>query len=663
MHVRLLSLLLIVSLASVTAEAQKPPAPNALELGSDPSLAELMPTADGFASQRTGRALTLTGLDKVVRPASPEAMAREFLSGHENVLGLREVDMELTRVREGLAGTTVRFQQTVNGVPVWGTDTAVSLDLQNRVQAVFNGARDVGSVVTDPVVPAEAARQSAHTYLGVEGDLHFDETALVVWPGDEATRLAWQIQVHAAQPTGEWEAIVDAETGEFLRVADRTLYHGTHDPTSPDRVSPPHPMLFRTDGTGFIFDPDPLTRAGVSYGTAGYVDGGDANTPQLEAARVQVTLRDVTLVGSTYELSGPWAEMVDWEAPFKGTFGQSTPDWSFTRDNDAFEVATVYWHIDNYMRYVNETLGVPAVPQAYTSGVRFDAHGVNGSDNSFFTSGTDRLSFGEGCVDDAEDADVVIHELGHGLHDWLSGISQVDGLSEGLADYIAASYTRGLALLSPSDPSYNWVFKWDGHNPCWGGRTAGLTGGFPSGFLPHGRGQHWASSLMRVWNVIGQQRTDTAVFEGIAMTNRTSGQPQSAQAVLQAAANLGYSQAEIQTFFDSFVQQGYPNLTMPVANEPEGANVLNEAIEVSTPRPNPFFGTTELDVRVERSQHVTVEVFDALGRQVAVLLDEPLVAGRRYPMTVDGQNLDAGVYLVRARGETIETTRRILLTR
>ena len=28
--------------------------------------------------------------------------------------------------------------------------------------------------------------------------------------------------------------------------------------------------------------------------------------------------------------------------------------------------------------------------------------------------------FGQGGVDDAEDMDVILHELGHGLHDWIT---------------------------------------------------------------------------------------------------------------------------------------------------------------------------------------------------------------------------------------------------
>ncbi|MEZ4916786.1 MAG: hypothetical protein R2836_07345 [Chitinophagales bacterium] len=48
--------------------------------------------------------------------------------------------------------------------------------------------------------------------------------------------------------------------------------------------------------------------------------------------------------------------------------------------------------------------------------ISVDTHGNNGADNSFFSPATPlRLIFGEGGVDDAEDADVIIHEYGHAI--------------------------------------------------------------------------------------------------------------------------------------------------------------------------------------------------------------------------------------------------------
>ena len=655
-------------MATAPSWAQKPRAASPLEIGADPVAAAPLSSADGQANLVAGRAVALFRQDAVVRPAAPEAMAREFLSGHEGLLGLRASDMEVVKVREGRAGTTIRFRQTVNGVPVWGTETAVSIDKLNRVQTVFNGARDVRLPSTAPALASGDARDAAYAHLGIAGTIHFEETNLVVWPGASGSRLAWQVRVEAAEPRGDWEAIVDAQTGELLRVADRLLTHHGEDVEPPLAIPTveTHPLYRHVvEATGLIFDPNPLTRTGSVYG-GGYVDGPERETSTRRSSRLpgrsflSATSRSTA---AQYTLEGPWASILDWDAPSKGTFPQSTADWSFTRDNDAFEAATAYWHIDNYMRYINETLGIPALPQAYTGGVRFDPSGWNGADNSSFSSGSDRLTFGEGCVDDAEDADVILHELGHGLHDWLAQISQNDGLSEGLGDYVAASYSRGLGLISPSDAAYNWIFKWDGHNACWGGRSSNVTSTYPVGSLPHARGQHWSTSLMRVWDVLGREKTDAAVYEGIAMTNGTTTQPEAAQAVMQAAANMGYSDEELEVFLNSFQQQGYTGLFLPVANEPTSPEPLASGAALTAPRPNPFLGTTEVELTVDKPQHVTVEVYDALGRRVSTLLNEEVLAGRRYPITLDGTGLDAGIYVLRARGETFETAQRVTLTR
>ena len=658
-------LVALAALLAAPAMAQKPHAASPLERGADPDPAL---TADG-ARLASGRPLVLTGLDTYVPPGTNEQMARAALAGLGGELGFRGAstsDLEMTHEFTGQAGTVVRFRQTVLGVPVWGPETLVNLDLSKRAQLVANAYRpDVSLDDVTPTVAAASARAAAFAHLGVAGEIQMDETALVVWPALDGARLAWQVRVVPAEPLGDWEAIVDAKTGALLRVADRAVYHGARGGEPAPTALPTndsHP-LYLVDGTAFIFDPDPLTRAGVAYG-GGYVDGagaGDADTPQLTAARSEVTLRDLTFNGTVYSLVGPNAEIREIETPNKGLFPQPTPTWAFTRNQDGFEAAMTYWHIDNYMRYVNTTLRVAARPSAYAGGVRFDAHGLGGDDNSHYVSGSQILAFGEGCVDDNEDADVVIHELGHALHDFLGTISNstADGLSEGLGDYVAASYTRSLGLLAPGTPSYNWVFKWDGHNPCWPGRTAARAGTYPGGGQLHGVGQNWSTANMRIWNAIGREQTDKAVFEGIRLTNGSATQPVAARAVMQAATNMGYTYAELNSMYTNYVQQGYTGLTPPVVADEAGPASATGELTAATP--NPFNGQTAFELVVAEPQHVRVEVLDVLGRQVAVLFDGSVAANARYPFSLSAAGLRAGVYVYRAVGETFTASRRVTL--
>lgn len=86
-----------------------------------------------------------------------------------------------------------------------------------------------------------------------------------------------------------------------------------------------------------------------------------------------------------------------------------------------------------------------------------------------------------------------------------------------------------------------------------------------------------------------------------------------------------------------------------------GAYVLSPAY------PNPFNPQTQFTLTVAQGQHVRVEVFDALGRQVALLHDGPMAEGAAQTFTFEAGALPSGVYLYRAVGETFVATRRAML--
>ena len=81
------------------------------------------------------------------------------------------------------------------------------------------------------------------------------------------------------------------------------------------------------------------------------------------------------------------------------------------------------------------------------------------------------------------------------------------------------------------------------------------------------------------------------------------------------------------------------------------------------PFPNPSTGEAQLALTVAQGQAVQVGLYDALGRRVAVLFDGTVQAGSAETLRVDGRALPAGVYVVRAEGETFSESRRLVLTR
>ena len=77
----------------------------------------------------------------------------------------------------------------------------------------------------------------------------------------------------------------------------------------------------------------------------------------------------------------------------------------------------------------------------------------------------------------------------------------------------------------------------------------------------------------------------------------------------------------------------------------ESETAENGALEVGN-YPNPFNPQTLIRFTVPATQHVTLHVFDALGRRVAVLVDEVRSAGA-HEVAFDASSLPSGMYFYR----------------
>ena len=79
-------------------------------------------------------------------------------------------------------------------------------------------------------------------------------------------------------------------------------------------------------------------------------------------------------------------------------------------------------------------------------------------------------------------------------------------------------------------------------------------------------------------------------------------------------------------------------------------------VALETARPNPFRATATLAYAVPSAGAVRLSVYDALGREVARLVDAVQPAGR-YHATLDGSRLAAGLYFCRleAAGRAVTT--------
>jgi hypothetical protein len=93
----------------------------------------------------------------------------------------------------------------------------------------------------------------------------------------------------------------------------------------------------------------------------------------------------------------------------------------------------------------------------------------------------------------------------------------------------------------------------------------------------------------------------------------------------------------------------------------EGATpALPTALSI-TAAPNPFNPTTCISFSLAEASNIRLDVFDLLGRKIAMLQDEPMSVGE-YEVIWDASGLPSGVYLVRlSAGEHAATEKVVLL--
>jgi hypothetical protein len=100
-----------------------------------------------------------------------------------------------------------------------------------------------------------------------------------------------------------------------------------------------------------------------------------------------------------------------------------------------------------------------------------------------------------------------------------------------------------------------------------------------------------------------------------------------------------------------------------IINPPTGINNngnIPNTFSLEQNYPNPFNPSTTVKFNLPKSAHVTIKVFDALGRQVALLADEFRQAGS-YRINFDAANLASGVYYYSMIADGFKQTKKMTL--
>jgi hypothetical protein len=229
-----------------------------------------------------------------------------------------------------------------------------------------------------------------------------------------------------------------------------------------------------------------------------------------------VTLTDLDASGT---LTGAYARVKS--STGKAAVAVSGAFPAYHRDADQFEQVMGYHWVTTAQAYLQHLgFGSPLRPVNQRQiEVRIDQFG---GDNSFFRENKADITLGKGGVDDAEDAEVIVHEYGHSVQD-----GQVPGfgtnlesgaIGEGFSDYFAVAVTSWAAGAPTAVPEA-CVADWDSVSytsvvPHCLRRLDG-TKHYPEDVAGevHRDGEIWSRALLDIRTALGDTRASTLIVE------------------------------------------------------------------------------------------------------------------------------------------------------
>lgn len=484
-------------------------------------------------------------VDSRVYSGTPEQIARLFLIENKNKFGISNVsELELLEIIQSPAGKHVGFIQKFNNVPVYASETVVSINRDNRVTMVINGnSNNINITDVNPRISAASALSSVKSYKMITENeilIGIPKTELVIYKDSLGVYyLSWKVNIISAKLVGDWQAFVDANTGKIISIHDISKHY--------------------VNGQGKVFDPDPIT----SLQNTSLTDSNNSDYQALQNSYIDITLQDLNdAIGGLYYVKGRYARSEDIEAPYTTPVSNSSASFLYNRSQSGFEEVNAYYFIDAQRRYIGN-LGFS--PQWNSQDyIRFDAHGQNGYDQSAYMESQDYLTFGDGGIDDAEDQDVILHEYGHALHDALmvgeiGWYNHSHGVSEGIGDYLAVSFRR-----TRSSFQANKVFPWDGNGEFWDGRSLEADYEYPYNwdyyydYAVYEMGTTWASTMMDMEDSgsIGRNVTTKLLLTSLSYVTGSSTARDHVNAIFQADRDI-YDGSHLHALSYIFNQRGF----------------------------------------------------------------------------------------------------------
>lgn len=448
------------------------------------------------------------------------SIARDFLKANSELFGIHtELEgLYFQRAIQSVGANHLIFQQQFLKRRVHRAYVTVHIARTGQVYLAKNRAAPEDIFLIDRlgrvskkecIQKARASLPSRHRRTVLQG------VEQMWFPKDGKVYPAWRVRLKRTRPREEWIVYVDERTGRILSKYDNLAA-----------------------ARGLVFDPSPVTALG-GHALLLSADGRELRPPDI--AYRAVTLRGL---GTSGYLTGPnvTTSATDRRQRIRRRSGR----FFIASHQRGFDEVMAYYHIDSAIRYLKR-LGFRGRRRIFTDPLRVNVRGTT-TDDSWYSPWEKTLTFGTGAIDDAEDGETILHELGHAIQDAIcpdfGQSEQAAAMGEGFGDYLAASF---FADKKPEEYQTS-VMTWDGlligleegrEPPCLrrvdGSRTYA---DFGSGDDEHVNGEIWSATLWEVRQILGGETADRLIVESHFQQDGFTTFARGARAIIDADRNL-----------------------------------------------------------------------------------------------------------------------------
>jgi hypothetical protein len=209
-------------------------------------------------------------------------------------------------------------------------------------------------------------------------------------------------------------------------------------------------------------------------------------------------------------------------------------------------------------------------------------------------------------------------------------------VEEGICDYLAGSYCKNI-----SEWQWQNLFKWDGHNEFWSGRTLLSTKYYPDNLVGqiHRDGEIFSSALMNMELILGREKTHKILFSSMPFLVPNLSMPLAANVLLQTDSVL-FNGINNFSISQVLISKGIHPSQIIVSHKQVLKNNSKSLLTISG-------SGNQRTIHNLSENSVSFFILDQNGRVLRKVSDLP--SGQSF--SLDASNLSPGVYFIKEKGQ------------